>query len=239
MKKIKYLLLLVSLITSNTFLCSCNDYESFNYEKYYESVFELFCSSDGRFDSIGTGFKCDNFIVTNAHVITYRDELEYTSYENIWACRDGAKLFRLYTVSFDKIKDIAILGITNPDKNYDKTPDLNLTTDYALGQDVFSIGNINGYGLSLGVGIISAKEKIYTDKDIQNRYIQSNIVIAKGSSGCPVLNYDGEVIGMMTFKLRDSDGEYIDAMSFLIPSKTIKEFIALNNVQSINKFTAL
>lgn len=224
-KKVQSLLLTGILILFNVFICGCNKRAAFDYEIYYNSVFELSCSSDERFDSVGTGFKSNNYIVTNAHVVTYKQELEYVSYENIWACRGGVKLYGLYIVAFDRAKDIAILDVVSPDKNYDKVPNLDFTIDYALGQDVFSIGNINGYGLSLGVGIISAKEKIYSDKDAENAYIQSNIIIAKGSSGCPMLNYSGKVVGMMSFKLRDSSGEYIDAISFSIPAKTIFEFL--------------
>ena len=54
-----------------------------------------------------------------------------------------------------------------------------------------------------------------------NKFIQTSIEISKGSSGGPVLSQEGKVIAMMTFKVRDSNGEYVDGMSFAIPSNNL------------------
>ncbi len=215
-KKIIFLVF-IGLFAACSFM-GCTSKDSFDYQRYYESVFEITCISEGRFDSIGTGYKIRNCIVTNAHLVTYKSDAEYFPYETIQA-KSGTDSYEylLKIVAFDRQKDIAILCPNESSYKFSNIPNLQETTNYQLGQEVFSIGNMNGYGLSLNVGIISSKEKILKTADAEGRYIQTNMVIAKGCSGGPVFDYDGDVIGMMTFKLRDTNGEYIDGMSFSIP----------------------
>ena len=223
-KKIIFLIF-IELFAACSFM-GCTSKEHFDYQQYYESVFEIMCTSEGRFDSIGTGYKMRNYIITNAHLVTYKSDAEYFPYETIRA-KSGANSseYRLEIVSFDRQKDIAILCPSENADNFSDIPDLQETTNYQLGQEVFSIGNMNGYGLSLNVGIVSNNEKLLQSTDTEGRYIQTNIVIARGCSGSPVFDYTGKVIGMMTFKLRDANGEYIEGMSFSIPIEEVINYL--------------
>lgn len=219
------IILSMELLLVSTFL-GCANNEQFDYKKYYESVFEIKCTSESHFESIGTGYKMKNYIITNAHLVSYKNEIDYLPYESISA-KSGKDSFEypLNIIAFDREKDIAILYPKDYFETFSQIPNLQENKNCELGQEVFSIGNMNGYGLSLSVGIISNKEIILQNTVSAERYIQTNIVIAKGCSGGPVFDYEGNVIGMMTFKLRDTNGDYIDGMSFAIPIEEISHYL--------------
>lgn len=198
-----------------------------NSEDYFYSVFELICTEEGRFDSAGTAFKCDGVIYTNAHIVSYTKDQEKALYSSI----KGNIYNSLETISFQVIninfeKDIAILYPTENLDAFNKIPSLsfNELERVTIGQDVFTIGNLNGYGLALNKGHISSKPKLMERNGIESYYLQTSIEISKGSSGGPVIESSGKVIGMMTFKVRDSNGEYVDGMSFAIPSTDLLRF---------------
>ena len=123
--------------------------------------------------------------------------------------------------TIDYEKDIAIL--TAIDENY--SPSMNLrfgeTCRLEIGDTLFAIGNLNNYGLCCNTGILSAQKKTIFNNNTYNEYYQTNIEISKGSSGGPVLNKDYEVVGIMTFKVRDLNSEYVDGMSFFIPIESV------------------
>lgn len=95
----------------------------------------------------------------------------------------------------------------------------------SIGETLYTIGNLNNYGLSCNVGILSAKAKQIEYNDSLNTFLQTNIEISKGSSGGPVITEDGKVVGIMTFKVRDVNGEYVDGMSFFIPIVTAQKLL--------------
>ena len=92
-----------------------------------------------------------------------------------------------------------------------------------FGEKCYCIGNLNNYGLSYNEGVISSKLKKIEYHEKENYFIQTSIEISKGFSGCPLFNSNNEVIGIMTFKLRDLSFEYIDGLSFAIPIAKIFE----------------
>ena len=96
-----------------------------------------------------------------------------------------------------------------------------LANQYTIGEKCYGIENLNHYGLSYNEGVISSKLKKIEYHEKENYFIQTSIEISKGLSGCPLFNSNNEVIGIMTFKLRDL--EYIDGLSFAIPIAKIFE----------------
>lgn len=221
MKKIYSCIVLFALMSFLLFGC-IPEIEDFEY--YFNSTFEIICSEEGKADSAGTAFKFQNYLVTNAHVLTYKEDVEYLPYSSI-SIKDsfgGVQEFNL--ISFDRYMDIAILS-PKESRDFEKIPNFKFSNSYSLGEEIFTIGNTNGYGLSLTKGCVSANEKKFTILGKENNYIQTSLVISKGNSGAPVCNMQGELLGMMTFKLRDQNGEYIEGMSFMIPSTVIAQYI--------------
>lgn len=159
----------------------------FDAEEVYKSVFVVYSGN-----SLGSGFAIgENCIVTNAHVIENVHSITLTSYE-------GDK----YTASLlgiDEDKDIAVLVIKDASFPYLKMANLSTVK---IGDDIYAIGAPKGMAYTLTKGTVSAKERIVENAS----FIQIDAAINEGNSGGPLLNDAGEVLGMNTMKMTDSEG---------------------------------
>ena len=159
----------------------------FDAEEVYKSVFVVYSGN-----SLGSGFAIgENCIVTNAHVIENVHSITLTSYE-------GNK----YTASLlgiDEDKDIALLVIKDASFPYLKMANLSTVK---IGDDIYAIGAPKGMAYTLTKGTVSAKERIVENES----FIQIDAAINEGNSGGPLLNDAGEVLGMNTMKMTDSEG---------------------------------
>jgi serine protease Do len=192
-----------------------------------EGVVELECGTNEKSILYGSGFIVENNgvrIISNAHVATYTENNETKSYEKISArFFDSEQKYDLYVVSYDTQKDIAVLGFS--DKNI-SCKVLSLNTDHAkYGEWVFTIGNARGYWLSVKDGLVSIPEIIIMRNGVQRPCVVVSAPINEGDSGGPVLNADGKVIGMMSFRLRDDSNSTIQGMSYAITSNEIKKYL--------------
>lgn len=159
----------------------------FDAEEVYKSVFVVYSGN-----SLGSGFAIgENCIVTNAHVIENVHSITLKSYE-------GNK----YTASLlgiDEDKDIAVLIIKDASFPYLKMANLSTVK---IGDDIYAIGAPKGMAYTLTKGTISTKERIVENES----FIQIDAAINEGNSGGPLLNDAGEVLGMNTMKMTDSEG---------------------------------
>ena len=158
----------------------------------------------------GSGFFVrDNLIATNYHVIE-------------GAARGTAKLvgkFTTYTIegvtATDKTNDLALLKVTAPGI---KPLPLGNSTDVKIGETVYVAGNPKGLEGTFSNGIISSRR----DKNTKER-LQMTAPISPGSSGGPVLNSKGEVIGVSFMTLVGGQN-----LNFAIPSRYLTELLTLN-----------
>jgi hypothetical protein len=161
--------------------------------------------------SQGSGFfVSSNTIVTNYHVIR--------GATRIYAKRIGSETLLPVerVVSEDPKRDLALLAVRGVD-----APALRLGaySSLTIGQDIFVIGNPEGLEGTLSTGIISGFRQ-----SAGNRYIQITAPISHGSSGGPVLNASGEVIGVaVAFK---SQGQNLN---FAIPVDDVKALLSPTN----------
>jgi S1-C subfamily serine protease len=179
--------------------------------------------STGRSTALGSGFVYDNqgHIVTNYHVIdgATRADITFT---------DG-NTYSAEVVSKDPNADIAVLQITS-DFSEEKVVPLPLANSSAVrpGEQVISIGNPFGLSGTITTGIVSAKERLLPNPDtgfsVPNM-IQTDAAINPGNSGGPLLNTQGQVIGMNT-AIFSSTGSY-SGVGFAIPSNTIAKEVPL------------
>jgi len=161
--------------------------------------------------STGTGFylKSAGFIITNEHVVRGNREVVV----------DGASINRqMAQVLFTDPKfDLALLSC---EKNGD-IPDVKMAegTNLAEGMKVAAIGHPFGLKFTVTQGIISSTEHL--ENGIS--YIQHDAALNPGNSGGPLINNEGEVIGVNTFIISDGDN-----IGFSLPVKyllkTIKEY---------------
>ena len=137
----------------------------------------------------GSGFIVEGgYIVTNWHVIENAEKIE-VFFEDI------QKLYTVSVLGFDKLIDIAVL---KPGEDFPKNiPSLEWRSKLSplrTGEEVFAIGHPMGFSFSVTKGIIS-----HLDRRIANPWqptIQTDAAINQGSSGGPLLDMDGKIVGV-------------------------------------------
>lgn len=215
---------LMSLVLSLlcVIFCSCGKTAS-TLEECFNCVYSIVCSDEARYDSIGSAFIIkENKVITNAHVVSYLDDNERVLYNTIIAkSYNSDKEIFLSVDIVDYEKDFAVLSFTNNEDRINKYLQTGSSDSLKIGDPLKTIGNLNNYGLSCNKGILSSYKKRILHNSVYNEYYQTDIEISKGSSGGPVLNKKNEVVGIMTFKVRDNNAEYVDGMSFFIPIETV------------------
>ncbi|XP_034413930.1 serine protease HTRA1B-like [Cyclopterus lumpus] len=162
----------------------------------------------------GSGFVVseDGLIVTNAHVVANKHRVKVE-------LKNGAT-FDAKIKDVDEKADIALIQIDAPMK----LPVLLLgrSADLRAGEFVVAIGSPFSLQNTVTTGIVSTtqrggKELGLLDSDMD--YIQTDAIINYGNSGGPLVNLDGEVIGINTLKVAAG-------ISFAIPSDKIRQFLA-------------
>lgn len=137
----------------------------------------------------GSGFivRDDGYIVTNAHVVKDATKIEVRL--------NDKSTYQAKIVGADSFSDLAVLKIEARD-----LPTLKLGSSKKLrpGEFVIAIGSPLGYDHSVTLGIISAVERTVTDINGNINFIQTDAAINRGNSGGPLINLNGEVIGVNT-----------------------------------------
>lgn len=128
---------------------------------------------------------------------------------------EGLKL-EANILSFDKTHDIVLLKIEG--SGFQALP-LGTEVEFSLGEDVVTIGtpaNVD-LGQTVAKGILSGKRMVE-----ENIYYQVDMAVSPGNSGGPLLNKNGEVIGIVQRKII---GEGIEGIGFAVPVKTAAEVL--------------
>lgn len=172
----------------------------------------------------GTGFiyKKDNkygYILTNEHIIT--SDVEITNSKD--------ETTKAEVLGKNEYLDIAVLRI---DKKYvNQVAIINNSKNALIGDSVFTIGSPLGYRGTVTQGIISGKDRLVKidtkDDELLMKVIQTDAAINEGNSGGPLLNINGEVIGIVSLKLSDKD---IEGMGFAIPIE-----YAINHIKDLEE----
>ena len=178
------------------------------FKKFFEGMPEK-----RKTNSLGSGFiiSKDGFVVTNHHVVAKADEIEVT-------LRGSEESYPAEVVGSDPETDLALLKI---DVKRD-LPVLSFGNSDKLepGEWVVAIGNPFGLDHTVTAGIISAKGRVIGAGAYDN-FLQTDASINPGNSGGPLLNLDGEVVGINTAIVATGQG-----IGFAIPSNMAKEVIA-------------
>lgn len=183
--------------------------------KVYDSVVTVLNYSS-QLQATGTGFvyKTDDdygYILTNNHVISGARKIEVTNTENVTV--------EATLLGSDEYADLAVLRV---DKSFVlQVATLGSSTDSEIGDTVFAVGTPVDvkYAGSVTKGIISGKNRM-VNVTLDNggafmmEVIQTNTAINPGNSGGPLVNINGEVIGINTLKLVEDE---IEGMGFAIP----------------------
>jgi putative serine protease PepD len=169
-------------------------------------------------EGTGSGMILDQkgYILTNYHVIKDARRVEVT-------LTDGSKWKAKY-VGADPDNDLAVIQIQAPQEKLRVIP-LGDSTNLQVGQKVLAIGNPFGLNQTLTVGIISSlKRSIRSETGtIIEDLIQTDAAINPGNSGGPLLNAQGEIIGVNTAIISPTGGSV--GIGFAIPIQTAKRII--------------
>jgi serine protease Do len=180
-----------------------------------QSPFSFFFD-DPRFDQerefqrqgLGSGVIVseEGYIITNNHVIDNADDIKITLF-------DGIEL-DAEIVGADPASDIAVLKVDHEEL---KAIPLGNSDDLRVGEMVLAIGSPlgNQFAHSVSMGIVSASGRSGLRLNDFENYIQTDAAINPGNSGGPLINVDGELIGINTAIASRSGGN--QGLGFAIP----------------------
>jgi S1-C subfamily serine protease len=166
-----------------------------------------------------------NVILTNYHVIQGATNISIT-FQN-------GNGYAASILGSDPYADFAVVSVNAPTSEF-KPLKITSSSTLRVGEPVIAIGNPYGLVGSLTTGVISALGRTIVEDSV-NRFSIANVIqtstpINPGNSGGPMLNAAGEVIGMSTAIVSDSQG-----LAFAIPSNTIlREIHALITTGTYN-----
>ncbi|CAL9700791.1 unnamed protein product [Knipowitschia caucasica] len=177
--------------------------------------------------SSGSGFIVTHtgVIVTNAHVVTTISP-SVTSRPQLRVQLQDGGAYEAVLRDVDKKTDIATIKISPQQK---KLPVLSLgpSSDLRPGEFVVAIGSPFALQNTVTTGIVSTAQRDGKElgiKDSDMDYIQTDAIINYGNSGGPLVNLDGEVIGINTLKVTAG-------ISFAIPSDRISRFLTQSKIK--------
>lgn len=186
---------------------------------------------------LGSGFVLspDGKIATNLHVIR---EMKSGGVQ----LPSGEVYDNLLVLAFDERKDLAIVKIAGFDL---PVVELGNSNEVQPGEPVIAIGSPNGLRGTVTAGIVSA----IRDDPFSGGYkvLQTDAASNPGNSGGPLLNSKGQVIGVITSKLRDSEGlnfavpiNYVRGlMSSIVKPMTLTEFQAVVSAVTVDAFKTI
>jgi serine protease Do len=155
--------------------------------------------------SLGSGFVFDErgFVLTNYHVVARGSRVQVSF--------DDGSDYTARVVGTDPGGDLAVLKI-QADKKFPTAP-LGGSSDLMLGEPAIAIGNPFGLNQSVSIGVVSALHRpVHAEDRSYYDFIQTDASINPGNSGGPLLNADGNVIGVCSAVLATGQG-----IGFAIP----------------------
>ncbi len=171
---------------------------------------------------MGTGVIVDSrgFILTNHHVVDKVQGIEVHLY-------DGTNL-PARVVQSDREMDLAVLKVDAGKLLVPVT--IGSSADLMLGETVITIGNAFGYENTVSQGIISNLKRDVTlaDEQVYHRLIQTDACINPGNSGGPLINADGELVGINVATRAGAQG-----IGFALPIDDVKR--VASEMMSIRK----
>jgi serine protease Do len=184
-------------------------YEEFFGRHYYRVV--------KQYQPLGSGVVVDpsGLVLTNYHVVEGQNEL-------LVHLSDGQS-FTARRLAHDHTNDLCLLGLVRPpDAKPLVAASFAVPDDLLLGETVIAVGNPFGLEHSVAQGVLSAKNRTYrSDALTFDDILQTDAAINPGNSGGPLINLDGQLIGINVAIRRDAEG-----IGFAIPLRRIETVLA-------------
>jgi S1-C subfamily serine protease len=164
--------------------------------------------------SLGSGVIVDplGYILTNYHVVQRADR--------IWVTLADGQEHDAKLVAGDEVNDLALIKVEVPGL----LPQISMARDddLLLGETVIVLGNPYGLGHTVTVGVLSAKnrEASFEGEVIYRDILQTDAAVNPGSSGGPMMNVDGQLIGISVAIHQEAEN-----IGFAIPVKRVRSLI--------------
>lgn len=208
---------MVNISTSKAVEGGVNPFFSWEHNELFDRFFRDFFEPHTRRyvqNSLGSGVIIDSahkYVLTNHHVIVRASKISVTL--------SNQQEFEARVVGTDPESDLAILkietGIELPAIPMGRSDDL------MIGETVIAIGNPFGLSHSVTTGVISALNRsVRTEHQVYHNFIQIDAPINPGNSGGPLLNINGELIGINTAIYSGAEG-----IGFAIPIDRAKRIV--------------
>lgn len=200
------------------------DFEDDFFRRFFEDFFGEMPEREYKQQGLGSGVIIDKegYILTNEHVIGEADKITVT-------LPDGRE-FKAEVKGTDKRSDLAVIKING--HNFPAAP-LGDSDTLKIGQWVVAIGNPFGFAIhnpepTVTVGVVSALHRslgrsISQDRDYGD-LIQTDAAINPGNSGGPLVNLNGEIVGINVAIFSTSGG--YQGIGFAVPSNSAKRIIS-------------
>jgi serine protease Do len=197
----------------------------FGRDDFFKDFFPEFFSREYQRSSLGSGVIMDGkngYIVTNHHVVARASEIKViTSDQQEYMGR---------SLGSDPRSDLAVIKIDAKER----LPEAKLgdSEDLMIGETVIAIGNPFGLTHTVTTGVVSALDRSVRAEDrVYRHFIQTDASINPGNSGGPLLNIDGDVIGINTAIYQKAQG-----IGFAIPinkaKRIVRELLRAGEVRS-------
>lgn len=188
------------------------------FESYFEDFFNR---SAGRYYKrsrpLGSGVVIDSrgLVITNYHVVRRASNIDLRFL--------GEETVKGRLVAYDAANDLALLQF-QPDENTLPVRAVSIARphDLLLGETVVAVGNPFGLGNSVTTGVLSAVNRHIEEGDVTfDDILQTDAAINPGNSGGPLINLDGDLIGLNLAIRRDAEG-----IGFAVPVARIEDVVS-------------
>ncbi len=186
----------------------------------FESLFRDFYAEQGSANTTSLGSGClidpSGLVITNSHVVSRATKITVTL--------DDGTQYAAREIATDDLNDVALIKIENlPDGKTFRPIKFARPGDLLLGETVIAVGNPYGLGHSISQGVLSAsgRKATYEGNVIFSDIIQTDAAINPGNSGGPLINLDGQLIGISTAIFKEAQG-----IGFAIPVKRLEDVLA-------------
>ena len=191
-----------------------------NTPRTYRDFWGRTFSQNNKSSGSGVVLTGDGFVVTNYHVVKDAKDIRISFEKSI-----DETVYVADVLSFVPEEDLALLKIRNPeDKIFGTVPMAPTSSDLMIGEPVVAIGNPYGHTHTVSVGIISGLHRgiKITDPNMGLKFefddlIQTDASINPGNSGGPLLNINGELIG-----INNAVNQQAENIGFAIPIDRVK-----------------
>jgi serine protease Do len=183
------------------------------FDGFFNNFFDYRLNKKSVKTQLGSGVIIDSrgYVLTNWHVVDKATSITVSTVDE--------KEFKAELIGADPKSDLALLKIESKE-TFPKIP-LGDSDNILIGETVIAIGNPFGLSHTVTTGVVSALHRsIKSNYHIYDNFIQTDTSINPGNSGGPLLNINGELIGINTAIYGGAEG-----IGFAIPINTARRIV--------------